>query len=146
MKTENVLSTTKIERVGTVSITRVIDFAKLAKASKDGRIDVEALTSGGDWGVKVQPLNKSKEAVTHDVAGQSEADAFIAGMMAVSALKARGPRNGTAFDPATVKRGADLMALTRENLRTLTEHLGLTWRANDSKSHLAAAAKGKLPK
>ena len=128
---------------------RTIDFAKIAKASKDGKVDVAVLTDGGDWGVKILPIGNGKEAVTHDVKSMEAAEGFVAGCLAMIELRKTGARGAVDlgdWDPSIVKKGADLLSLTRNQLRALNAHYELPFKQNDSKPDLAVAVKGKLPK
>lgn len=149
MKTENVIGTpVALERVGTFSVVRTLDLDKLAAEAEDGRVSVEKLTGGGEWGVKLQPSARGSEATTYPAADQASAEAFIAGAGAVVAMRKKGPRGAVdeSFDPASIKRGTDLMALGRTQLRLLNGHYGIEFKQNDNKGTLAANLKGKLPK
>jgi len=151
MEIENVIETHMVERVCTLSVVRTVDFEKLAASSTDGRIDVTALTSGGDWGVKVAAL-RGDDAVTHEVAGPEAAAGFVAGFLAAVERKKRGPRssNGAgAFDPKTITTRAQLndpeRNLTKPMLITLADLHGVTYKQNDKKADIAANISKKLP-
>lgn len=115
MKTENVLSTEAVERVGILSIVRTIDFQKLAEESTDGRIDVDLLTEGGDFGVKVQPTGRGKDPVTFGVPDLAAAESFVAGFHAAVNLRKRAAKSNGASD-IEVESADDLALFTKAQL------------------------------
>lgn len=148
MKTENVLSTVTVARTGTLQTVRVIDFEKLAAQSEDGRVDVAALTSGGDWCVRFTPVGRDAEPVMYEQDGAPECEAFVAGFVANADSRTRGPREGgDDFDPTTVTNRAQFaeLATTKAKICSIAKHIGVEYKANETKGVIATRVAKKLP-
>lgn len=148
MKTENTLKTVTIERVGTLTLSRVIDFAKIAANAEDGKVDASLLTEGGDFMVKLTPTGRDPEPVEWEVSGEAEGLTFMQGFEACADAKKRKTAPAVEFDPAAwlaENKRADVANLKKIPLCALANHLDVEFKTQMKKGEIAALVAKKVP-
>lgn len=108
MNTESIIESRSVERVGTITLARVVDFEAVAAAAPDGKISVEDLKNAGDFVVRIQPNGRGAEQVTVPVESSEAGVSFLNGFECAVALKKKGPRKEKkAVDPSERKAAAE---------------------------------------
>ena len=96
---ETTIETRTVERVGSMSLVRSIDFDALKAAAVDGNISTDAL-DGGDFVIVVTPSKRGAKASRVKVTDQAAGAAFLDGAEFVTALRKSGPRKPKAKSAA----------------------------------------------
>jgi hypothetical protein len=142
MKTENNLGSVTVERVGTLTTLRTIDFQKLADESPDGKIDASLLVNGGDFSVRLTPTAKDSDPVDFPCDSKAGADAFVAGFVACANSRKRATGSKASdFDAETFAKSmtkASIAELKKPATIALAKHLGVDYKSNEKKGDIAA--------
>lgn len=147
MKTEDILSTMTIERTGTLTLTRVTDFAKLAAEATDGKVDASALLDGGDFIVQLVPTGRDPQPLEWAVDGNEAGLAFMAGFVACADARRRKSGGASSFDPAAwlaEHKRADVAALTKPQVMALAKHLDVDFQNPEKKGEIASRVEKKV--
>lgn len=105
MKSQNTVETRDIDRVGKLSVLRVIDLDKLAETHRaNGAVPVEHLQTAGEHFVEIALNKRGAEPTLVKVASAAEGVAYLDGFQAAIDLKKKGPRKKNGAAPAKPKK------------------------------------------
>jgi hypothetical protein len=107
MQTQNTIATKEIDRVGTISLLREVDFVKLAEEAEDGKLTVEQLQNSGDFVVEIKPSGRDAKTVRVPQESEAAGRAFMSGFECAVSLKKKSPRKDKKpVDPEARKAAA----------------------------------------
>lgn len=152
MKTENVLETVTIARTGTLTLARVIDFAKIAaEASEDGKVDASLLTEGGNFTVKLVTTGRDPDTYEWSVEDYESGKAFMRGFEACADARSRKSGGGASdFDPEAwlaenKRKDCTPDNLTKPKAMALAKHLGVEFKNAMKKGEIIDLVSKKVP-
>jgi len=150
MKTENTLETVTIARTGTLTLSRVIDFAKIAAGAQDGKVDASLLTEGGDFVVKLVTTGREPDTYEWPVEGYEAGKAFMAGFEACADARSRKAGGGSDFDAEAwlaenKRKDCTEDNLTKPQAMALAKHLEVEYKNAMKKGEIIALVAKKVP-
>lgn len=92
MPSEEIVTEMELERVGRITLKRVVDFDALAEGSPDAKVSIATLKEAGTYTVNIVPNGRNAKPVNRTVDNKACGLAYIQGVQDLLALKKKGPR------------------------------------------------------